>query len=269
MAFLTKPFMIRQQLSKPVKIKKSNPMQTNLLFDTNSIDWENLSINRSECLENIQEVISQVIIDENRNFKPISFDDLTFLSGENRLEIHRLFEIEVLRELNAEWFLPYAYSTFSQIYTFPLTPNLADNLNDLKSEFADDCNALLSCNSEDSEVVYDLLSYAAIKNNCKAIQDDLNKPRLSVPSSQIEHLIKTHLKHLFDRLDVPTKTPKGTLHEEQIHIHIYLKSNSGKKKHIGALNIDGTWKHKPSSETHQIPNEAKEKLLEWGFRLPD
>ena len=87
-------------------------MQTNLLFDTNSIDWENLSINRSECLENIQEVISQVVIDGNRNFKPISFDDLTFLSGENRLEIHQLFQENILRELNAEWFLPYAYSTF-------------------------------------------------------------------------------------------------------------------------------------------------------------
>ena len=240
-------------------------MKTNLLFDNTCIDWENLSINRSECLENIQEVISQVIIDENRNFKPISFDYLTFLSGENRLEIHRLFEIEVLRELNAEWFLPYAYSTFSQIYTFPLTPELADNLDDLKSEFPDDCNALLSCNSEDSEVVYDLLSYAEIKNNCIAIQENLNRPRLKVSANEINNLIKTRFKHLFERLDIPTKTVVGNLHKEQIQIHL----NNGATKNIGALNIDGTWKHKPSSQTYRIPNEAREKLLEWGFRLLD
>ena len=240
-------------------------MQTNLLFDTNSIDWENLPINRSECLENIQEVISQVVIDGNRNFKPISFDDLTFLSGENRLEIHQLFQENILRELNAEWFLPYAYSTFSQIYTFPLTPNLADNLDDLKSEFANDCNALLSCNSQDSEVVYDLLSYAAIKNNCIEIQVDLNKPRLKVSANEINNLIKTRFKHLFERLDIPTKTAVGNLHKEQIQIHL----NNGATKNIGALNIDGTWKHKPTSQTYRISNEAREKLLEWGFRLPD
>ena len=157
-------------------------------------------------------------------------------------------------------------STFLHIYTFPLTRNRADNLDDLKTEFADDCNALLSCNSEDSDVVYDLLSYAAIKNNCKAIQDDLNKPRLKVSANEINNLITTRFKHLFERLDVPTKTVVGNLHKEQIQIH--LNDNGGKKKNVGALNIDGTWKHKPK-DSYTIPNEAREKLLEWGFRLPD
>ena len=69
---------------------------------------------------------------------------------------------------------------------------------------------------------YHWIYYTTIKNNCNAIQDELNKPRLRVNANEINSLIKTHFKHLFDRLDVPTKTAKGTLHEEQIHIHIYL-----------------------------------------------
>jgi hypothetical protein len=228
-------------------------MNLNLLFDIESLDWENMSINKSECLDKIQEIISQIQIDGHSKFKPISFDDLNFSWG----DIHQLFDIDTLRTLNAEWFMPYAYGTFSQIYTFPLTPDLADNLDDLKAEFPNDCNALLGCSSTNKAVVYDLNTY-------KTVQIDCQKPKLKIPANQINQLINTRYKHLFERLDTPTQTAEGALHGEQIQVHL----NNGSTKNIGALNINGSWKHKPQGDNYQLPNESKMLLIEWGFKLP-
>jgi hypothetical protein len=226
-------------------------MNLNLLFDIDSLDWENMSINKSECLDNLQIVISEVQINKHlghEQFKPLSFDDLDF---------DTLFNSETLKSLNAEWFIPYAYSTFSQIYAFPLTSNLADSLGELKSEFPNDCNALLGCNADKNEVVYDLESYETVQIECE-------KPKLKIPANQINQLINTQFKHLFERLDTPTLTAEGVLHGEQIQIHI----NDGTTKNIGALNIDGSWKHQPKGIGYRIPNESKKLLLSWGFKLP-
>ena len=228
-------------------------MKLNLLFDTQSIDWENMSNDLSDCFDKLQEVIGKSQEEENERYKPLLFDDLKFSWG----EIHELFNQEKLSELNANWFLPYVYGTFSQIYAFPLSPKQSNDLEELKAEFPNDCNALLGCKSESENVVYDLESYFAVKNECE-------KPKLKLLSNQIQQLIDTKFKHLFERIDTPTITAQGNLHGEQIQIHL----NVGNAKNIGALNIDGTWKHKPENKYLPILNEAKIKLQEWGFKLP-
>jgi hypothetical protein len=228
-------------------------MKLNLLFDNNSIDWENMSIDLSDCFDKLQEVIGQSQEDENSRFKPRSFDDMKFSWG----EIHELFQENKLEELNAAWFKPIAYSTFAQIYTFPLSENEADNLQELQTEFPQDCNGLLGCKREQEKFVFDLDSYLALKNECE-------RPKLELSANQIQQLINTQYKHIFERIDMPTITEGGNLHGEQIQIHL----NSDNTKNIGALNIDGTWKHKPADKYLPIKNEAKELLSEWGFMLP-
>ena len=161
--------------------------------------------------------------------------------------------------MNAKWLEPYVWGgTFAIIYAFRPSPMQANNLQELKLEFPNHCNALLGCDSSKDEVVYDINSY-------KAIQVEFNRPKLKLPANQINDLIDTHYKHIFERLDVPTTIDTGNLFNEQIQIHL----NSGRTKNIGALNIDGTWKHKPEKQRHQtLIKEAKEILLDWGFRLP-
>jgi hypothetical protein len=228
-------------------------MKLNLLFDNNSIDWENMSVDLSDCFDKLQEVIGQNQEDENSRFKSRSFDDMKFSWG----EIHELFQENKLEELNAAWFKPIAYSTFSQIYAFPLSENEADNLEDLNAEFPEDCNGLLGCKQEQEYLVFDLNSYFALRTECE-------RPKLKFGANQIQQLINTQYKHLFERIDTPTITEQGNLHSEQIQIHL----NSGSTKNIGALNLDGTWKHLPENKYLPISNDAKKLLLEWGFRLP-
>ena len=230
-------------------------MNLNLLFDMESLDWADMSIDKSDCLDKIQEVISEVQNSKrdgynHEQFKPNSFDNLDFA---------QLFNSNVLVDLNAEWFIPYAYSTFAQIYALPLTPKSADSLNDLKTEFPNVCNALFGCQSDNKDVVYDVNSYKTVQLECE-------RPKLRIPANQINQLISTHYKHLFERLDTPSLTEKGVLHGEQIQIHI----NDGSTKNIGALNIDGSWKHPPTKEKHRkLPNESKVLLTQWGFKLPE
>jgi hypothetical protein len=228
-------------------------MKLNLLFDHRSIDWENMSNDLSDCFDKLQEVIGKSQEDENERFKPNSFDELAFSWG----EIHELFQQDKLLELNASWFLPYAYGTFSQIYSFPLSPSCSDTLENLNMEFPNDCNSLFGCKNDNDSLVYDLESYFAFKNECE-------RPKIKLPPNQINQLIDTRYKHLFERIDTPTITQQGNLHGEQIQIHL----NSGNTKNIGALNLDGTWKHQPENRYLPISNDAKSLLLEWGFILP-
>jgi len=77
--------------------------------------------------------------------------------------------------------------------------------------------------------------------------------RLKVSANQIQQLINTNqTESIFRRIDMPK------ILGEQIHIHF-------KDENESALNVDGTWKH----GGFNIPNDAKEELLNWGFILPN
>jgi hypothetical protein len=85
-------------------------------------------------------------------------------------------------------------------------------------------------------------------------------PQLRVSASEINRLIKRGSVHpIFKRLDLPTIIQDDTtLHGEQAQMHFTDKNKS-------ALNIDGTWKHNHC----EIPSEACEQLILWGFLLPE
>jgi hypothetical protein len=75
---------------------------------------------------------------------------------------------------------------------------------------------------------------------------------VGVTAGGINNLIELKQTHIFfKRVD----TPK--IFGEQMHIHLNDKNKS-------ALNLDGSWKHGKC----EIPTEAKEILIGWGFTLP-
>lgn len=229
-------------------------MKSNILFSHETVDWENISQDMSDCFDNLQAIMAQSQID-NDVYKKLSFDfeTLNFSWG----NIYELYNIQKLEELNANWFFRYAYMTFSQLHQLKTTPKLAESIEDLEDEFPNDCNSLFGCKTKQENLVYNLESYIALKNECES-------PKLRLGANQIQQLINTQYKHLFERIDTPTITEQGNLHGEQVQIHL----NSGNTKNIGALNLDGTWKHPPENKYLPISNDAKKLLLEWGFRLP-
>ncbi len=225
-------------------------MKLNLLYDNGNVDWHNINNNFSECLDKLQEVISQIQIDEDASvFHSPYFEDLWMDVFPN-----------IYANPTLSWLLPYINPTglLVQLYTqFPLTPNKSENIEALFKEFPNNCNGLLGCKNENKNLAYDLESYFALKNECES-------PKLRLGANQIQQLINTQYKHLFERIDTPTITEQGNLHGEQIQVHL----NSGNTKNIGALNLDGTWKHPPDNRYLPIPNDVKKLLLEWGFKLP-
>ncbi len=105
-----------------------------------------------------------------------------------------------------------------------------------------------------------------IKNDKQGIEIDcietkeefekwLDFPNISdlfgISANRINDLIKRKLTHIFfKRVD----TPK--IIGEQMHIHLHDEDAS-------ALNIDGSWKHGGCD----IPTEAKQILIGWGFKI--
>lgn len=72
-----------------------------------------------------------------------------------------------------------------------------------------------------------------------------------ISANRINDLISKKLTHTFFKR-VDTSKIKG----EQMHIHFNDKAES-------ALNVDGTWKH----GSCEIPTEAKQILIGWGFKI--
>lgn len=241
--------------------------EANLLIHLESFDWPDLSIDRSDQLNNLSLAVDYI---NNNNDKIYShpngftykmpwgfFYDIFSFDGE-------------FKNMFCPWLTHDFQKILLKLFNRTVTPQTSHNITDMDGEFANENNGMLGvCNLTVNKYVFDPSTWHAlhslyVKDNpttrtkCFKYFKKFYKPELTVDANSIKTLIRRRLAHdCFERLDTPTYTEDDqTLHGERVQMHF---------KNGSALNINGEWKH----GTFNIPKEAKEQLIEWGFLLPD
>jgi hypothetical protein len=229
----------------------------NLLVHTDSFRWNDIAVNRKEQLDDLVLLQQQIQIDKKcKTYKTPAFDNLSFDWGYFYDIIDPNFDFKTE---NAEWLKPcvqpMSNSIFLYLFGYQYTPKQAETITDLDTEFKNDANVYLGIDKNTPRLVYNTYTYDVLKASLIPVVEPANwsKIRKEIELGKI-------LPAFFERIDTPTITAQGNLHGEQVHIHF---------KNGTALNLDGSWKHKPKNEKDKkIPTEAQKYLLEWGFTLP-
>ncbi len=233
-------------------------MNINLLIHTPSFAWQDITLNRAEALDDLILLQGKARDDENCDvYRNTALDSLDFQWGSFYYFWDPDFDFETI---NASWLSKYVQPMTGGIIDWIFNRSQSSNymsVEDLDAEFQNDANAYLGIDNTKPRLVYDEISYEALKASLLPKIEPVNW-------SQIYNEIKIGniLPSMFKRLDYQFKediTGKQG-HIEQIHIHFQNGS---------ALNLDGSWKHKPTKEKDKtIPTEAQKYLLGWGFKLP-
>lgn len=232
-------------------------MDINLLIHTPSFDWKDIAISRANALETLIVLQTTIRDEEDYNctiYKSSELDNLIFEWG----CFHDFWDIDFdFDTINAAWISKYVQPMTGGIIDWVLYRSQASNflgVTDLDAEFQNDANAYIGLDEKTQRLVYDANSYNAFKISLIPSPEPVNWSKIR---REIE--LGNILPNIFERLDSIIKTDsKGKpIHGQQVHIHF---------KNGNALNIDGTWKHNYKKE--EIPTEAKEYLLKWGFTLP-
>lgn len=240
----------------------------NLLLHIESFDWDDLTLDRSNQMDDLDLVIEQAL-DDMIYGHPNCFNFL--LSWGLFHELLVLDEEE--RRVFTGWLSHAHQITLINLWNRSITPKSSFTLDDLENEFQNSNNGMLGLDVpvQHNKQVFCKNSWiefhrAYVKSNPELRRTNLEYfrkfyvPELRETPNQINALIRRQRVHqIFDRLDGPTQVnDEITLHAEQFHMHFRDNEQS-------ALNIDGTWKH----GGFNIPLEACQQLEEWGFLLPE
>jgi len=244
--------------------------KANLLVDINSFYWDDLSVDREQAMDDLILAFDCILEQEDIIWgHPQCYDFL--LNWGYFHEILTLDDDE--RNNRIPWLREDHQRTLINIWSRKPTQELASNLEELDIEFANYNNGHFGCGRglHGTRYVHDDNSWLKLHQDFVSSNPSLRAthyayfkkfyiPQLTVSANQINDKIQKHQVHnIFRRLDIPTQVDnENTLHGEQIQMHFNDSSGS-------ALNIDGTWKH----GRFEVPAEACDKLIEWGFLLPD
>ena len=241
-------------------------MKANLLLHLNSFCWEDLSLNRSEALENLSIAIQRC----NDNNDMIYSNPLLYnivLPWGDLYEIITFSREQILQR--CPWLSYDNQKTLAKLFGRPTTALPSDSLQMLHQEFVLQNNSWLGLSPIDlpayvsDEKSWKSMHSSFIHQNYTIIDKNgayfkrFYVPKFMGSTNQVKRSILQGREHTdFERLDIPTFVENDiTLHGEQIQMHF---------KNGTALNMNGVWKH----GSYLIPARAKEKLIEWGFLVP-
>lgn len=257
-------------------------MKGKLLNYVESFTWNDTEKNRSVALQNYNNAINtarkagdQVFCPEimyNPENTSIIFQFMMFNGYQPYDQLKTHFEWLTVEDFQILLNLP-------NVLGKP-TPNSSNGWDAFSEEFPEENKSFIGLEEETcpNPLVYDEATHQKFHSNYVSVFEfDKQKsqfeyfkrhyrPSLKFGSAQIAtQITRKQVNEGIVRLDSPRTTPDGApLHGQQIHAHIKI----GKNEY--ALNIDGTWKHPPSSiSTDRIPVEICLTLSQWGFCLPD
>jgi hypothetical protein len=244
----------------------------NLLAHVDSFDWREFDLNRNNSVLKFDLAI-QLANDQEDNlyYHPIFFEDhqpscdlFMYLWSSSYDDFKEIFP----------WIKEPIYQMLIQLknYLKP-TPNGAKNFIELIRETSINNNSFLGLDlinvsplvcCEDSWNEFHKSYVTNFSREERITYRDyfikFYNPELKVSAEQIQQLIyRNQEANCFVRIDTPSTDANGNiLHGEQVHMHFNDNDDS-------ALNLDGTWKHGKCD----IPEAASNRLVEWGFVLPE
>jgi len=243
-------------------------MKANLLLHLESFTWADLSVDKSYLLDDLAIAIDSINKHGDKIFNEVGVYTTELPWG----NLYQLITLDSETKLRlCPWLTKQHQITIGKIFSRSITAKSSRSLSDLNSEFPGGNNAWLGLSPVDLPTYvsnqlswknlhrnYIYVTYAAIAKDT-AYFHQFYVPKLMTPAGTIKTRLKKKQEHpIFDRLDTPTTVENDTtLHGEQVQIHFTDKGKS-------ALNMNGEWKH----GKFDIPNEAKKRLTEWGFKLP-
>lgn len=244
-----------------------------LLSLIESFKWENTSIDRSQYINELNEVILESK-EYDTLYKTKNFNNIE-LSWGNFVEFIFSYGFDSeKRKSTFPWMTQTQHQTLIEIIkSFKNTLSIdTENLSDFKDYCkSNNCNHIGFKQSDElTNYVSCINSYSAFhtkivssfsrneRNQQKKYFLKFFNAELKTEPNKIRQLIRRNQCHnSITRLDTPSLDPYGnTLHNEQIQVHFNNDS---------ALNIDGTWKH----GTCDLNDEVCDTLIEWGFILPE
>lgn len=244
----------------------------NFLSYIASFDWTNPNVDRRNEIENLNRAIQLANEEKEKLFWHYNF----FSPGSASCTLFLLLWSTDFNTFKAtyNWIDETHFQVLMRLPNFfKLSEISLTSLNDLHTFTGEINKAWIGLNVPCAEyLVHDESSWRQFHNNIVSkfnrIQRQQNIdyfleyfiPTLNINQNQIANLIlKNQVDPLFQRIESPTLNEHGeVLHGEKIHIHFSDAKGS-------ALNIDGTWKH----GGFDLPNEVCDKLIEWGFILPE
>lgn len=248
----------------------------NLFALKKTFEWENTKVERGESISKLNGAIIESK-EYDVLYKTLDFNSIILSWGDFMEFVFGFGYDETIRQETFPWMSQLQHTTLVYILSsFKNTTELdVSELDSLKRKFPNENCGYIGF--KDSKITIDYVScestlfsfHSNYVNNFdrkKRLEDNAYFMRFHIPNlkwdiNQINKLIdkKGNLNPLFKRLDKPSYDPQGKLlHGEQIQIHF----NDVNKC---ALNIDGSWKHKK----FELPDDVCEKLIEWGFTLPE
>lgn len=244
--------------------------KANLLIHLESFGWNDLALDRSRILDDLAVAFDLIMEQEDDIFSHPQCYNYQLDWG----FFHEIFSFdEEERQVFTGWLTDGHQKTLIDIWNRSVTERLSSNLEELDDEFLNANNGLFGCRMEmvQNRHVYNDLSWKELHQAFVKANPGLREthfeyfknfyiPELAESANHINIRITRGQTHeIFNRLDTPNYTQNNyTLHGEQIHMHFNDNSRS-------ALNIDGTWKH----GGFEIPHDACDQLINWGFLLPD
>ena len=258
-------------------------MEGRLLNYVESFNWADKNLNRSTVLQDYNNALTEARKIGDQVFCPESM-----YTSENRDIIFQLMWFNNYQSYNDlkthfEWLQVDDFQTLQSI-SYILgnpTPNSSNTWEEFANEFNDKNRSLIGLRDDNcrNPLVHDKITHEKFHSDYVASFDldrqknqfkyfkKYYKPYLKTDAMQIAKQIRRgQVNSGIIRLDPPPTSPDGTpIHGQQIHIHIMI----GNKE--CALNIDGTWKHRPNinAPNNRIPVEICSTLSQWGFCLPD
>lgn len=255
-------------------------MIANFLNYVESFCWNDKNINRSIDLQNYNNALNEA-----RNVGDCIYCPDTMFSYDTIFQFMMSNGYQSYEQLTShfDWLTTDDFTVLNSLLYGMMgrpTPNSSNVWEEFNEEFNEENKSLIGLKEDTctNSLIYDKLThekfhsnhvtsfdYDKQKKNLKYFKK-YYKPDLKIESTQITNLIfRRQVNVGIVRLDLPGTAPDGkVLHNQQVHVHITIKKNEY------ALNIDGTWKHSPSStSTDRIPVEICSTLSQWGFCLPD
>jgi hypothetical protein len=242
-------------------------MQANLLTHFDSFAWEDLSVDRSQAIEDLALALDKCSDHGDQLYGHPSF----YLAVMSWGDLYQIITFdEETRNAFCPWLTPGHQLTLGKLLN--RAPTVAADLAALRGQFPGGNNGWIGIAPVDipyyvaDEESWVKLHQTHVTEYYPAIDKKsayfkrFYVPSLRTPVNQINQLIRRRqTDRMFRRIDSPfTIEDDITLHGEQTQMHF---NDNGRS----ALNLNGEWKH----GKFDLSTEVKSLLIQWGFIVPD